>query len=97
MISGHFHSWSLAFSNGSQAGMTAHGSQLRQLIELRAKITRELAPSQHYHGITNNVLLMGDITNLMKILEGFPEARQAITDYYTARPLPQLIEHAAAD
>src|SRR5262245_46551471 len=95
MISGHFHSWSLAFSNGSQAGMTSHTSQLRQPIELRAKINRELVPSPG--SITNNIMLTGDVTTLLRILEPFPEAKAAIVAHYSARPEPKMIEHAAAD
>ena len=97
MISGHFHSWSLAFSNGSQAGMTSHASQLRQLIELRARINRELAPAQHYGAVTNNILLTGDITALLQILDPFPEAKAAIVAHYSAPPGPKMIEHATAD
>jgi hypothetical protein len=95
-ISGTFNAWSLAFANGSQAGMTAHGSQLRQFLELRAKITRELAPAQHYGSVTNNILL-SDATALLRILQPYPEARQAIVEYYSVMPALQIEHHAAAD
>jgi hypothetical protein len=93
-ISGTFNAWSIAFANGSQSGMTAHGSQLRQLIELRAKINRELAPATTYGSVVNNVLVTGDVSALLKILAPFPEARQAICDHFRTAP---VIEHAAAD
>jgi hypothetical protein len=96
MISGFFHNWSLAFANGSQAGMVAYSAQLRQLIELRAKINRELAPAATYSSITNNVVMMGDVTQLLKILQPFPEARQAIIDHYSARSATKALEHHAA-
>jgi hypothetical protein len=97
MISGFFHNWSLAFANGSQAGMVAYSAQLRQLIELRAKINRELAPAATYSNITNNVVMIGDVTQLLKILQPFPEARQAIVDYYNARSATKSLEHHAAN
>ena len=96
MISGFFHNWSLAFANGSQTGMVAYSAQLRQLIELRAKINRELAPATTYSSITNNVLMMGDVTELLKILRPFPEARQAIVDHYNARSATKVVEDDAA-
>jgi hypothetical protein len=92
MISGFFHNWSLAFANGSQAGMVACSAQLRQLIELRAKINRELAPATTYRSITNNVVMMGDVTELLKILQPFPEARQAIVDHYNGRCATKTLE-----
>ena len=92
MISGFFHNWSLAFANGSQAGMVAYSAQLRQLIELRAKINRELAPATTYRSITNNVVMMGDVTELLKILQPFPEARQAIVDHYNGRCATKTLE-----
>ena len=95
MISGFFHNWSLAFANGSQAGMVAYSAQLRPLIELRAKINRELAPATTYSSITNNVV-MSDVTELLKILQPFPEARQAIVDHYTARSATKGLEDDAA-
>ena len=96
MISGFFHNWSLAFANGSQAGMVAYSAQLRPLIELRAKINRELAPATTYNSITNNVVMLGDVTELLKILQPFPEARQAIVDHYTARSATKAVEDDAA-
>ena len=96
MISGFFHNWSLAFANGSQAGMVAYSAQLRPLIELRAKINRELAPATTYGSITNNVVMMGDVTELLKILRPFPEARQAIVDHYNARSATKVVEDDAA-
>ena len=96
MISGLFHNWSLAFANGSQTGMVAYAAQLRQLIELRAKINRELAPATTYSSITNNVVMMGDVTELLKILRPFPEARQAIVDHYNARSATKAVEDDAA-
>ena len=96
MISGFFHNWSLAFANGSQAGMVAYSAQLRQLIELRAKINRELAPATTYRSITNNLVMMGDVTELLKILQPFPEARQAIVDHYNARSATKAVEDDAA-
>ena len=92
MISGHFHSWSVAFANGSQSGMVAHAAQLRALLELRSRITRELAPSATYHNVTNNVL-MADTTTLLKILAPYPDARQAIVDYYDQRPAVPVTEY----
>ena len=97
MISGFFHNWSLAFANGSQAAMVAYSAQLRQLIELRAKINRELAPATTYSSITNNVVMMGDVTELLKILQPFPEARQAIVDHYNARSATKAPEDDAAN
>jgi len=97
MISGFFHNWSLAFANGSQAAMVAYSAQLRQLIELRAKINRELAPATTYSSITNNVVMMGDVTELLKILQPFPEARQAIVDHYNARSATKALEDDAAN
>ena len=96
MISGFFHNWSLAFANGSQAGMVAYSAQLRPLIELRAKINRELAPATTYSSITNNVVMMSNVTELLKILQPFPEARQAIVDHYTARSATKGLEDDAA-
>ena len=96
MISGFVHNWSLAFANGSQAGMVAYSAQLRQLIELRAKINRELAPATTYSSITNNVVMMSNVTELLKILQPFPEARQAIVDHYNARSATKGLEDDAA-
>jgi hypothetical protein len=97
MISGFVHNWSLAFANGSQAGMVAYSAQLRQLIELRAKINRELAPATTYSSITNNVVMMSNVTELLKILQPFPEARQAIIDHYTARSATKALEEDATN
>ena len=94
-ISGTFHQWSLAFANGAQSGMTAHGSQLRQFLELRAKITRELLPAQHLSMTTN--FLISDASQLLQILKPYPEARAAIAAYYADKVSPKVIEHVAAD
>ena len=94
-ISGTFNAWSLAFANGSQAGMTAHGSQLRQFLELRSKINRELVPNPG--SVTNNILLSGDVSSLLRILQPFPEAKQAIVNHFAARPAPMIEHHAGAD
>ena len=91
-ISGTFHQWSLAFANGAQSGMTAHGSQLRQFLELRAKITRELLPAQHL-SMTNHFLI-SDASQLLQILKPYPEARAAIAAYYADNLSPKVIEHA---
>lgn len=97
LISGFFHSWSLAFSAGSQQQMVAYSAQLRQLIELRARINRELAPAQHYGNVTNNLVMMGDVTELLKILRPYRDACQALIDHYAQRSAPPVVEHAAAD
>ena len=99
-ISGTFNMWSQCFANADRAGMTQHVVQLRGLIELRSKITRELAPAQHYGAQINNILVTGDISTLMRILEPWPDAKAAIVAYYAERPMiepSRLIEHAAAD
>ena len=44
MISGFFHNWSLAFANGSQAGMVAYSAQLRQLIEVAGENKSRAGP-----------------------------------------------------
>jgi AcrR family transcriptional regulator len=97
MISGFFHQWALAFSNGAQSAMVQFGSQLRQLIELRAKITRELAPAQHLHQTVNTVAVMNDISGLLKILRPFPDACRALVEHFDAELKPRQIEHVAAD
>jgi hypothetical protein len=77
--------------------MVAYSAQLRQLIELRAKINRELAPATTYSSVTNNVVMMGNVTELLKILQPFPEARQAIVDHYNARSATKALEDDAAN
>jgi hypothetical protein len=97
LISGFFHSWSLAFSNGSQSQMVQYSSQLRHLIELRAKITHELAPAQHLHGHLQINNFQADnatmIAGIAKALTPYPAAKQAVLAFLR----PDVIEHAAAD
>ncbi len=98
VISGSFNAWSLAFANSSQAGMTAHGSQLRQFLELRSKINRELAPAQHLHGhlTTNNFVVDNSamIAGISKALQPYPDARRAVLQFL--RPEVNAIEHQSA-
>jgi AcrR family transcriptional regulator len=97
MISGHFHQWSLALANGSQAGMTSHAAQLRQLVELRSRITRELAPAQHIGSVHNTAIMLNDVGSLLKILRNHPAACQELVAHFGGQLAPQQIEHAAAD
>jgi hypothetical protein len=97
MISGHFHSWSLAFANDSTAAMQQHGSQLRQLIELRAKINRELVPSQHIGSVHNTAIMLNDVGGLLRILRDFPDACKAIVNHFGGQLTQQQIDYAAAD
>lgn len=98
MISGFFHNWSLAFAAGSQTAMVAYSSQVRQLIELRARINRELAPAQHLHGhlTTNNFVVDNSamIAGISKALQPYPDARRAVLQFL--RPEVNAIEHQSA-
>ena len=42
------------------------------------------------------MVMMGDVTELLKILQPFPEARQAIVDHYNARSATKVVEDDAA-
>ena len=41
--------------------------------------------------------MMSDVTQLLKILQPFPEARQAIVDHYNARSVTKALEHDATN
>jgi hypothetical protein len=98
LISGLFHSWGVAFSNGDSRQMIQYSSQLRQLIELRAKLTSELAPAHHLHSSLTVNAFSSDtasmVAGIARALQPFPEARLAVMNFLHPEQKVKVIEHA---
>ena len=86
--------WLHAFEAGDDHRLALLTGKLHANLEMQARITKELAPPGSTY-VQNNYLL-ADVTQLMRILQPFPEARQAIANYYRERSPVRVIEHADA-
>ena len=93
LIRGHSQMWGLALEAGDHKLMTAHSSRILQALEIRSKITLELAPSG---GVTVNNFLMRDAAELVNTLRGNDEAVARIEEWYRWRTQGRLIEAEAA-
>jgi hypothetical protein len=84
-----------AFEAGDDYKVSKLGLRMESILEMRARISKELLPSgSTFNSITNNVLL-ADAGQLLKILAPYPEARAAIVDFYSQKTAPRVIEHHA--
>lgn len=90
--------WLHAFEAGDDQRLIALTTKLHANLEIRARISKELAPAGS-NFVTNNNFLLSDASALLQVLTPFPEARAAIVRHYTAGgglPAPLVIEHADA-
>jgi hypothetical protein len=86
-----------AFEAGDDYKVSKIGLRMESILEMKARISKELLPSGSTFNTVNNNLLLTDAGQLLKILAPFPEARKAIVDYYSEKASPRVIEHHAAD
>jgi len=89
LIRGHTSQWALALEAGDFRMMSGHSARILQAIEVRSKITFELAPPG---GITVNNFLMRDAAELVAALQGNEDAVARIEDWYRYRTQGKLIE-----
>jgi hypothetical protein len=86
-----------AFEAGDDFRVSKLGIRMENILEMRARISRELLPSGSTFNQYNNNFLLSDASQLLKILAPYPEARSAIVSYYQQRSGQKVIEHHAAD
>jgi hypothetical protein len=89
LIRGHTSQWALALEAGDYRMMAGHSAKILQAIEVRSRITLELAPPG---GITVNNFLMRDAAELVATLQGNEEAVASIENWYRYRTQGKLIE-----
>jgi len=89
LIRGHTSQWALALEAGDYRMMAGHSAKILQAIEVRSRITLELAPPG---GITVNNFLMRDAAELVATLRGNEDAISKIEDWYRYRTQGRLIE-----
>jgi hypothetical protein len=89
LIRGHTSQWALALEAGDFHRMSGHSARILQALEVRSRITLELAPPG---GITVNNFLMRDAAELVATLRGNEDAISKIEDWYRYRTQGRLIE-----
>jgi hypothetical protein len=89
LVRGHSQMWALAMEAGDHKTMSVHASRILQALEIRCKITLELAPSGN---LTVNNFLMRDAAELVNTLRGNEDAVARIEDWYRWRTQGKLIE-----
>ena len=94
LIRGHSQMWSVALDSGSAALMVQHANKILAATELRSKVTRELVPGPTLQ--VNNFLLH-DAAQIVAVLQGHPEAAEAVLQWHNKRTSTKVIEHAPAD
>jgi hypothetical protein len=92
LIRGHTSQWALALEAGDYRQMSGHSARILQAIEVRSKITLELAPPG---GVTINNFLMRDAAELVETLRGNADAVARVEDWYRWRTEGRLIEAEA--
>ena len=85
--------WLHAFEAGDDHKLSLLTGKLHANLELQGRITRELQPSGGTY-IQNN-FTTSDVSQLLRILAPFPDARAAIASYYRDRSPVKQIEHGA--
>lgn len=93
LIRGHTSQWALALEAGDFRMMSGHSARILQAIEVRSRITLELAPAG---GITVNNFLMRDAAELVATLRGNEDAVARIEDWYRWRTQGRMIEVEAS-
>jgi hypothetical protein len=89
IVRGHTQMWALAMETADHKTMVAHASRILQALEIRCKITLELAPSGN---LTVNNFLMRDAAELVNTLRGNDDAVTRIEQWYEWRTQGRLIE-----
>ena len=89
LVRGHSQMWALAMEAADHKTMAAHASRILQALEIRCKITLELAPSGN---LTVNNFLMRDAAELVNTLRGNEDAVTRIEEWYRWRTQGKLIE-----
>ena len=92
IIRGHSSMWALALEASDHKLMTAHSSRILQALEVRSRITMELAPSG---GVTINNFLLRDAAELVNTLRDNEDAVAKIENWYRWRTQGRLIEAKA--
>jgi len=89
LVRGHSQMWALAMEAADHRSMSVHAARILQALEIRCKITLELAPSGN---LTVNNFLMRDAAELVNSLRGNDNAVARIEDWYKWRTQGKLIE-----
>jgi hypothetical protein len=89
LVRGHSQMWALAMEAADHKTMGLHASRILQALEIRCKITLELAPSGN---LTVNNFLMRDAAELVNTLRGNEDAVTRIEQWYQWRTQDKLIE-----
>ena len=89
IIRGHSSMWALALEASDHKLMTAHSARILQALEVRSRITLELAPPGN---LTVNTFMLRDAAELVNTLRGNEDAVARIEDWYRWRTEGRLIE-----
>lgn len=93
LVRAHSQLWAIAMESGSLVAMSMHANKILKATELRAKITRELVPGP---SLTVNNYLLHDAAQIVAVLQGHPDAAEAVLQWHNKRTNTKVIEHAAA-
>jgi hypothetical protein len=97
LVRGHTQGWALGLESNDAKTMSLHTGRILEATQLRARITRELTGTPT---IQVNTFLTHDAAELVRVLERFPDAAQAVVEWHQRRSNTRVIEyteHAAAD
>lgn len=97
LVSNFMHHIEIAKGAGDFQREVQAAVQLRQLMDLRARISQELAPSQHIHGglVVHNTMIQSLPSKAMYFLrQHYPDAYDGLLQHVLGSPVKQL-EHAA--
>lgn len=92
IIRGHTQRWGCALEAGNDEAMKAHARIITDALQVRAKITLELAPSGN---LTVNNFMLRDAAELANTLRGIPGAAEEVEAWYRWRTQGRLIEAEA--
>ena len=92
IIRGHMQMWGVALEAADHQMMRTHSGRVLEALQVRAKITLELAPTGN---ITVNNYVMRDAAELANTLRGIEGAAERVEEWYRWRTQGRLIEAAA--
>ena len=89
IIRGHMQKFGCAIDSGDDQMMRVHSGRVLEALQVRAKITLELAPTGN---ITVNNYVMRDAAELTNTLRGIEGAAERVEEWYRWRTQGRLIE-----
>ena len=89
LIRGHMQMWGCALEAGDHQMMRTHSGRVLEALQVRAKITLELAPTGN---IQINNFVMRDAAELANTLRGIEGAAERVEEWYRWRTQGRLIE-----